>query len=89
MCPVPINADETTFKKTAKDWLGKAVKHNGRAVGEEEAARRACSYLASRYPEPMIAALKEKNFPVVDPMNETRVAAKYEEAGISRRGYGV
>jgi hypothetical protein len=54
---VQINADETTFKKTAKDWLGEAVKHNG-------SARWACSYLAFHYPEPMIAALKEKKFPV-------------------------
>jgi hypothetical protein len=82
---VPINADKTTFKKTAKDWLGEAVKHNGSKVGEDEAARRACSYLASHYPEPVIAALKEKKFPVVDPMNETRMAAMYEEAGISQR----
>jgi hypothetical protein len=71
---VPVNKSENGYDRDAKKWFGEALKWNGggEEEGEDNAAYRACKYLAKHYPEPMMSALKDKKYPIVDPMSETQ-----------------
>lgn len=80
---VPVKTSDESFRKQ-KGWLRSTVKINGTRDGHEyDAARRFCLNLAKDYPEPMMDALKQANYPVVEYMNETKLAAMFEDAGLN------
>jgi hypothetical protein len=69
--------------KYAKQWLGEALKINGKIVGVNEAARRACNYLATHHEESVMQSLLEKNYPVVKYMNEKKIEAMVKETRLN------
>jgi len=81
---VPVNSTDGSHAKQAKGWLGEAIKINGLKDGQEfDSARRACNYLAIHHPESMMASLKEKQYPVVEYMNETKLAAMWDDSNVN------
>ena len=73
---MPVDSTDASHGRRAKEWLGKALDINASIDDNQfNSAHRACNYLAINHPDSMTASLKDKQYPVVEHMNETRLAA--------------
>jgi hypothetical protein len=72
-----------SHKKQAKECIEPILQTNGKNSGTDESARRICNYLTTNYEDSVMSSLKEKQYPIVNYMNETRIAAMWENAGIN------
>jgi hypothetical protein len=86
---VPVNDTDYSHKKRAKEWIEPILQTNGKNSGKDESARRVCNYLAVHYPDSVMASLKEKKYPIAEYMNETRIAAMFEDAKVNFTQEGV
>ena len=81
---VPVNLTDASHGRRAKEWLSKALDINTSIDDDQfKSACRACNYLTINHHDSMMASLKDKQHPVVEHMNETRLATMFEESRLN------
>jgi hypothetical protein len=86
---IPVNETDDSHRRRAKDWIKPILQINGNSDDSYDSARRMCNYLAVHHSDSMMSSLKEKQYPIVEYMNETRLAAMWEDAKVNFTQEGV
>jgi hypothetical protein len=86
---IPVNGTDLSHSRRAKEWIEPILQINGKNDDCSEAARCMCNYLAVHHSESMMCSLKEKQYPIVEYMNETRLAAMWEDANVNFTQEGI